>query len=255
MAKALIRVEGKLFMTEASSAAVIPPKKERLKLGLIIILQFVSVLGFAGIALLYLPAGRTVTVIYTMPLWVTVFSFLVVGLKPSRTQLLGMLLSVGGILLFLDPTVLELDNKAVLFGLSLALIAPVLWGLGAVLYKFGRWHASVLSQSFWQLLIAGLFLAVLAFIFERHAEIHFTLSFWIILIWNCIGPAAISVWAWSLVLNRMSATTASQFTMFTPFVGIAASALIFGEILPAMFAVSVLLIVLGGVLSLANTQS
>src|SRR5690625_1848164 len=199
-----------LLLYLSSAKKILPPKQERFKLGLISILQFVSVLGFAGIALLYLPAGRTVTVIYTMPLWVTVFSFLVVGLKPSRTQLLGMLLSVSGILLFFNPGVIELDNKEVLFGLSLALIAPVLWGLGAVLYKFGRWHSSVLSQSFWQLLIAGLFLAVLAFIFERHAEIHFTLSFWIILVWNCIGPAALSVWAWSQVLNRMSATTADR---------------------------------------------
>src|SRR5690625_3008801 len=166
MAKALIRVEGKLFMTEATSAAVIPPRKERLKLGLISILQFVSVLGFAGIALLYLPAGRTVTVIYTMPLWVPVFCFFVVGLKPSRTQLLGMLLSVSGILLFFNPGVIELDNKEVLFGLSLALIAPVLWGLGAVLYKLGRWHSSVLSQSFCQLLIAGLFLYVFSCFFD-----------------------------------------------------------------------------------------
>lgn len=234
---------------------MLPPREELLKLGGISILQFVSVLGFAGIALLYLPAGRTVTIIYTMPFWVTVFSFLVAGLRPARTQIVGMLLSVGGLLLFLDPAVIDLDSYNALFGLGLALIAPVLWGLGAVLYKFGSWRSSILSQSFWQLLVAGLFLAVLAFLFERKAEVNFTLSLWFILIWNCIGPAAFSVWAWSEVLKRMPASTASQFTMFTPFVGIAASTLIFQETLPAMFAISVLFIASGGVLSLVNTKS
>src|SRR5690625_4086566 len=100
-----------LLLYFSPATKILPPKKERLKLGLISILQFVSVLCFAAIAFLYLPTGRTVSVIYTMPLCVTDFSFLVVGLKPSRTQLLGMLLSVGGILLFLDPAVIELDNK------------------------------------------------------------------------------------------------------------------------------------------------
>jgi len=237
-----------------SPKKVLPPRAERPKLALISLCQFVSVLGFAGLALLYLPAGRTVTIIYTMPVWVTVFSFLLVRVRPNYVQVLGVFLSISGILLFFDPSVIELDNTDALFALLLALSAAILWGFGAVLYKYTNWNSSVLSQSFWQLFIAGLFLAVLAFVFERNSKINITPTFLIILIWNCIGPTAISVWAWSQVLSSMSATTASQFTMFTPFVGIAASALIFQERLPAVFAISVLLIVIGGIFSLVSAQ-
>lgn len=243
-----------ILLGASKNKKIIPEKQEAFTLAYISILQFVSVIGFAGISLLFLQAGRTITAIYTMPLWVTLFSVFIAKERPKLIQIIGVVLSLLGILLFLDPTVIDWTDRGAAIGMILALTAALMWGLGAVLYKKHKWQSSVLSQSFWQLLVGSVFLAVFALIFEQQDNINYSMTMIIILIWNCIGPTSVSVWAWSKVLNRISATIASQFIMFTPFVGIAASSFIFNEDLPPAFAISAVLIAIGGALSLISKK-
>jgi len=63
-------------------------------------------------------------------------------------------------------------------------------------------------------------------------------------------PTAVAVWAWTKILSYIPSSIAGQFLMTTPFVGIAFSAWIFNEDLPAVFAASAGLITLGSVLTL-----
>lgn len=239
-----------LIILHGHSGRLLPPKAERMRFAVVGILQFASVSGLAAMALLVLPAGRTVAMIYTMPLWAAIFDMLLLGRRLARLQILGIAISLGGLLLFLDPMVLAWGEPGVAVGTALVLAAAVGWGLGAVLYKSYRWEASFLSQTLWQLITSSAVLLALALVFERPLESRFTTELVLILLWNCIVPAALAVWAWSRVLDRMSPSIAGQLLMSTPFVGIAASAFIFGEDIPPEFAVSTLLIVAGGLLVL-----
>lgn len=229
---------------------LLPPNDELVGLAGIGILQFASVLGLAGIALLVLPAGRTVTAIYSMPLWAALFDILLLRSRLAPIQIAGVVVSLSGLLLFLDPSVVDWSAPGVALGTALALTAAMLWGLGAVLYRARRWSAPLLSQTLWQLLTAGVTITVMACIFESSTSVHFSTRLWIILLWNWLVPTALAVWAWSKVLNRLPASMAGQFLMCTPFVGIAASAWLFDENLPPAFAGSTVLIAIGGMMVL-----
>lgn len=241
-----------IIIVLGKTSYLLPPKTERLRLAGVGILQFASVLGLAGIALLVLPAGRTVAVIYTMPLWAALFDILLLKRRLSTVQILGIVVSLSGLLFFMDPTVLDWSVKGVALGITLALMAAMFWGLGAVLYKSHQWQASLLSQTLWQLITSGTVLFVLAIAFEDPLNTSLTFRLVLIMIWNWVVPTALAVWAWSQVLNRMTASNAGQLLMCTPFVGIAASAVIFNENLPPAFAASSTLIVLGGLMVLVR---
>lgn len=241
-----------MLILASGTPTLLPPSAERLRLASVGVLQFASVLGLAGIALLVLPAGRTVTTIYTMPLWAALFDMLLLKRRLARVQMLGIGVSLAGLLFFLDPAVLDWSAPGVATGTALALTAALLWGLGAVLYKSHPWRASLLSQTLWQLITSGTVLLVLATIIEQPLSSRFTPTLLLILAWNWVVPTALAVWAWSKVLSHMTASIAGQFLMCTPFVGIAASAIIFNEDLPPAFAVSTLLIVLGGLMVLVR---
>jgi drug/metabolite transporter (DMT)-like permease len=229
---------------------ILPPRSELLPLAGIGILQFASVLGLAGIALLFLPAGRTVTIIYSMPLWAAIFDIAILRVRLKRLQIGGIAISLIGMILFLDPAVIDWGAPGAALGISLAVVAAALWGLGAVLYRIRPWQASLLSQTLWQLLMAAAAIAVAAALIESSSGIRWSTTLWLILIWNWVVPTALAVWAWSKVLSRISPSIAGQLLMCTPFVGIAASAWMFNEDLPPVFAGSAVLIAVGGMLVL-----
>lgn len=237
------------------SAHLAPPKSERFELACIGMLQFASVLGLASIALQHLPAGRTVTLIYSMALWAAIFDMLILKSRLRWNQYLGIILSVLGLVLFIDPTVVDWSDTDAVMAVGLSLFAAVCWGLGAVLYRRRKWEASVQTQTLWQLLAAGSLLMVAALLFEFPVEPHYTPSLVLILIWNWIMPTAVAVWAWSKILTRVPASIAGQLLMSTPFVGILFSAWIFDEQLSLSFGVSVALITLGGVLTLLRRKN
>lgn len=233
---------------------LLPSRDEMWPLAGLSLLQYGSVLGLSAIALIWLPAGRTVTAIYTMPIWAVVFDMFILRARLRPLQILGVLTSLAGILLFLDPTVLDWGHRGTAIGMGLTLTAAMLWGLGAVLYRSRRWTTAFLVQSFWQLLTTGTVLSIIALLVEYPMSIQYTTTLMLILVWNWIVPTAIAVWAWSRVLSRMSASIAGQLLMCTPFVGIAMSAWVFQEDLPPIFAISVVLIALGGALVLLRPR-
>lgn len=234
---------------------MLPAKHEMLPLANVSVLQFASVLGFAGIALTTLPASRTITAIYSMPFWAAIFDMVILRARLRPIQLLGILVSLGGMVLFIDPSVIDWSDSGAVTGLFFALGAGMLWGLGAVLYRSRSWSASLLSQSLWQLLVAGIVLATAAIVLEFPFIPRYSVTVLLILIWNWIIPTALAVWAWTKVLNRIPASIAGQLLMFTPFVGIAMSAWMFNEELPPVFWASTALIVLGGAMVLIRRPS
>lgn len=237
------------------SEAIFPQREERLALACIGILQFASVLGLASVALLFLPAGRTVTLIYSMSLWAAVFDMWLLKSRLRWIQYVGIACSMSGLLLFLNPTVVAWEDREALLGVVLCVIAAVCWGLGAVLYRRRQWVSSIWSQTLWQIVAAGILLLPLAVWMESEIAPRYTPRIMLILVWNWLVPTAIAVWAWSKILVRVPASVAGQLLMFTPFVGIACSAWIFQETLSLEFVISALLITLGGVLTLLRRRS
>lgn len=230
-----LRADGPLF----------PPRGERAALAGVGLLQFGSVLGFTGIALQFLPAGRAVTVVYSMPVWAALATLLLGKGRLTARQWLGIALGVAGLLFFMDPAVVDWQAPGVAGGMALVLAAAMLWGLGAACYSARRWQASMLCQTLWQLLAAAVLLTPLAWLREAGLPVRPSTPLLLIMAWNWLAPTALALWAWGKLLSRVPSAVAGQLLALTPLVGIACSSWMFNENLPASFALCCALIAAG----------
>ncbi|MEI2416265.1 DMT family transporter [Orrella sp. JC864] len=239
-----------LWIVAQRRHGLLPQGGEGWRLGGIGLLQLAAVLGFSGIALQVLPAGRTATAVYSMPLWAALFGMALRRERLAPRRLLGVAVSLAGLSLFMDPSVIAWHDPGSQQGMVMVLCAAALWGLGAVLYGMHAWRTPLLAQTLWQLLAAGLLMSCLAFWLEAGRPVRWSPTLVAVLAWNFVGPTALAVWAWSQVLRRVPAAVAGQLLMSTPLVGILCSVLIFGEDLPGAFLLSAFFVTLGGLLVL-----
>ena len=79
-------------------------------------------------ALRIMPAGRSVVLAYTSPLWVYPAARIILGEEFDFIRTAGTLLGVGGIALLVGPWVLDWTGRDVVISASLLLTASMFWG-------------------------------------------------------------------------------------------------------------------------------
>ncbi len=85
---------------------------------------------FFGIAL-GMPAGLAAIVVHTQALFTVAFAALALGERPTRRQLVGMLLAAAGLLAIATTAGADLT----VIGLALSLLSAVSWAIGNILVK------------------------------------------------------------------------------------------------------------------------
>lgn len=167
------------------------------------LLQTSGVLGLTMWALVSGDAGKTAVLNYTMPFWVLLLAWLVLGERLRGVQWLGVVLALGGLLLILMPLSLTdgLMNKA------LALLSGFTWALGAIVAK--KLHQKntldLLSFTAWQMLFGSIPL-ILAALLVPAPPITWSPAFIAALIYNVIPASAIAWLLWFYALSRLSAS-------------------------------------------------
>jgi drug/metabolite transporter (DMT)-like permease len=195
--------------------------REVLAVGL---LQTTATFALATWALKSGAVGKTAVLNYTMPFWVTVLAWPVLGERPSPAQ--GVALAVGalGLLLLLQPIGTP--------GLPelLAVASGIAWGLGVVVTKRlqSRTRIDTLSLIAWQVLFGGAALALLAFAFPGPAA-DWNRELVFALVYNGVLVSALGWFLWFWALARLDAGLASFGILAVPVLGALFSALLLGE--------------------------
>ena len=232
---------------------LIPVPGERIRLALIGLLQIAMITGLSTLALEKIEAGRTVLIVYSMPIWAILFSVGFFGERVRLASAVGVLLSFFGLCLLLSPWALDWNRLAVVLGSLLALCGTMAWALGALLYQQRRWQSDFWSQVFWQILTAAVVMAIGALIFER-TSFHFTTSYGVVLIYNALVPTVLGYWCWSRLLGRISVSRGSQVLMLSPVFGVLLSSAVLDEPLTITLLTSSILIIGGAVLSYRHSS-
>ncbi len=165
------------------------------------------------LALLSGGAGHVVMLAYTMPFWVVVFAWLLLGDRPSRMHVIGFLFAGLGLVCIIAPW----QGMGSIYGSLLALTGGASWGLGAVLSKmmFKRHAPDVLNLAVWQMLLG----AVLTWPFTRifpQAPIVWGADLYWGLAYMGVFASAVGWWLWLSVVQRVSATVAGMSSLGVP---------------------------------------
>lgn len=185
--------------------------------------------GFVGLAtwaVLTAGAGKVAVLSYTMPLWVALAGWPLLGERLRGRQIAALGLAIAGIVLILDFW----GSRGSLFADAIALIAGVSWAAGVVISKRVQRTGSVdvLSLTAWQMLFGGIAVGIVALLVPEHA-IAWTPPFIAALAYNILGASALAYFLWVYVLQHLPARDAAMGTLANPVVGIVAAWLQLGE--------------------------
>jgi drug/metabolite transporter (DMT)-like permease len=225
---------------------LLPVRGERSSLFWVGQLQVAGFLICSIIGLAIVPAGRAIVLAYTMPLWAIPIGLCLWPEPLGRGPLIGAAIGFAGLILFMNPGLVDWSNGRVLAGNTLLLLAAILWALGSCLYRRQSWRSPFWVQTFWQLAVSIAPVAAIVLTWAPAGPVHWPPELIAILAYNCIVTTALGYFLWSKVLSMMPAATAGQVLTLTPIGGFVLSTLIFGGTVTADVVLGVVLIV-GGI--------
>lgn len=190
----------------------------------LLLLGVLQTCGFTGLiiwALVEGGAGKTAVLTYTMPFWVMILAWPLLGEKIRGTQWLAVACSIMGLLFILDPLHLGAD----LFSMALAVLGGVFWALSVIVAKKLHQRSpelDLLSLTAWQMFFGSLPLVAVALIVPA-GPIQWTPQFIGAVAFNAILCNALAWMLWLYALQRLPAGIASMTSMLAPVIGVLAA--------------------------------
>jgi drug/metabolite transporter (DMT)-like permease len=247
---ALLRLVGSLILIApallATRQPLLPVRGERLVLLWVGQLQVAGFLICSMIGLKLVPAGRAIVLAYTMPLWAVPIGLFLWPEPLGAAQLVGVALGLAGLVLFMNPGLVDWGDGRVLAGNALLLLSAIVWALGSCLYRRYSLRSPLWAQTFWQLAVSIVPVAMLVPTGLGAGPVRWSTALIAILAYNCIVTTALGYFLWSKVLLMMPAATAGQMLTLTPIGGFVLSMLIFGGT-PSAEVVASIALIAGGI--------
>jgi len=199
-----------------------PPLGWTLLIGL---LQTALFNGLATAALTVGGAGKVSVLVYTMPFWLLLLAWPLLGERLHGLQWPAVALAFAGLILVVRPW----DIGGALSGV-LACAAGLSWAGGALLVKLlqRRTHCETLSLTAWQLLFGCLPLLTLGLVIEGGST-EWTAVFIACLAYSVLLANAVCWALWLFALRALPAGAAGMGTLAVPVVGVLAAWLQLGE--------------------------
>jgi drug/metabolite transporter (DMT)-like permease len=197
-------------------------------LGPTALLGVLQTTGFVGLLTWALEdggAGKTSILTYTMPFWLLLMAWVVLGEKLKGFQWVAVGLALCGLILILSPWRLEGKTSD-----YLAVGGALFWAASAVYAKIlrKRHEVDLLSLTAWQMLLGSIPLIVIA-ITTWTGPPEWTGTFIAALIYVAILGNALAWILWLYILNAFRAGTAGLATLLTPVIGISSAWIQLGE--------------------------
>ncbi|CAB3839576.1 DMT family transporter [Achromobacter sp. CF-sbj1-Ac2-l] len=201
--------------------------------------------ALVSLGLQYVPAGRSVVLAYTTPLWVIPAAPVFLGEPIGRGRQLGLALGVLGLAVIFNPLAFDWGNHEAVFGNGLVLLAALCWAANIVYVRAHRWVTPPFELAFWQALLASGVLAAVAWAAEGaprvlwHADLAWLLGY------GGVFGIAVAYWAAVNVNRSLPAGVTAIGLLGVPVVGLLCSAALLHEPLSAPLLLGMALIVAG----------
>ena len=219
-----------LFAIAAGQRRLTLPSRADLPVLLsICLLHMVGFAVLVSIGLLYVPVGRSVVLAYTTPLWVTPGAALFLGERLTARRAVGVVLGLAGLAVMFNPLAFAWHDRGALIGNGALLLAAVLWAASILHIRAHRWRAAPFDLIPWEMTLATLVLGALAWPIDGWPRTEWTPNLIWLLLYSALPGSALAFWAAAVASRNLPAMTTSLGLLAAPVIGIATSALAFGE--------------------------
>ncbi|MBJ7536714.1 DMT family transporter [Marinomonas transparens] len=233
------------------------PSKQDLPLVMSVgLIQMMLFTALGAIAMTQIDAGRSAILAYTTPLWVTPAAVLLFGERLSRSEKIGFISGVIGIVVLLNPASLNFHSLEDILPYAMLLGGSLCWASCILHLKYSNSKATVYQLAPWQMLLAAIPLCTLAAWSEGPLHISQIKEFSLVLLF--VGPLATAFCFVAVnTASRWLSSTNMSFSMLgVPVVGLVLSLIVLNEKLTPSLALGTLTILLGIVfISLAKKEA
>jgi drug/metabolite transporter (DMT)-like permease len=181
---------------------------------------------FSGFAQLSGATSRAIIITYSMPIWTTVLSWVVLGERLNTVRAVAFGLCIAGLAILVWPLFAGGFPPFVFYSLACALS----WAIATVYIKWAKVTVEPLANAAWQLLFGFVFITAGSFLFEGYPHLWplRAETMEAILFVGLIGVGLAHFLWWSIVW-RLPAITASIGSLLVPVIGVSASAYVLDE--------------------------
>ena len=142
--------------------------------------------------------------------------------------MIGLVLGLTGILVLVNPTVIDWGIPLELAGTLVLVFGSVLWAAVTIHIRRHTWRSTPLLLQPWMLLVAAVPIVAAALLFEQGREITWGLPV-LILLYSGPLATAFANWASQSITRSLGPLASAMGFLATPVVGLAAGALILQE--------------------------
>jgi drug/metabolite transporter (DMT)-like permease len=211
---ALVKLQGRSIRLGSMKMAV-----------LVGVVQTSGNFGLGAIALEFGEAGKSAVLAYTMPFWVLLFGYLLMGDRAGPRRWIAALLAVAGTLV-----VALAGGRAQAVTVLFAVAAGLTWGAGVVLYKWShdKYRDEPVVFAAWQLLYGGIAMA-LCIPLAGEGPIQWTPSFIAAMSYTTVLATACAVYLFFTLIARLEAGMAALGILLVPVIALVSGWIQLGE--------------------------
>jgi drug/metabolite transporter (DMT)-like permease len=183
-------------------------------------------------ASILIPSGQAAVLGFTMPVWATLFSWLLLGERPSGRLICSVLLASCGVALL--GFAARQTYAAAPIGFILGISAGIGWACGTLILKRAGILIPPIVSTGWQLVVAAVPLTIAALALGTRQP--FTPSWTTLLVigYITIVPMALGNVVWFSIVDMVPASVSGLSTVMVPMVAMATGAVVRGEPLGPM---------------------
>lgn len=195
-----------------------------------IILGLLQTAGFTGLiiwALVQGAAGKTSVLSFTMPFWVLLLAWPLLGERIQGMQWLAVSLALAGLMCILQPWHLH----GSLLSMALAVMAGISWALSVIYHKRLTKRVpdlDLMSFTTWQMLFGSVPIVLFA-LGDAGKPIDWNLTYIGAIVFSVLLANALGWMAWLYALQRLPAGVASMTSMLIPVIAVLSSWAQLGE--------------------------
>jgi drug/metabolite transporter (DMT)-like permease len=236
-----------LVLVASFRGRLVPPPRGDMPVLLSITL--LHIVGFSVLStwgLMRVPAGRSVVLAYTTPLWVIPGAWLFLGERLTPRRAAGVAIGLAGLVTLFNPLALDWTDGQIVLGHLAIVAAAMLWALSILHIRGHRWISTPFELLPWETMLATVILVPLAGLGAGSLHAEWTPRLVLLVLYAGIPGSALAYWAVAMASRDLPAVTTSLGLLATPVVSVIAATIFLGEPLTPSLVVAIVLI-LGGV--------
>jgi len=197
-----------VFFSLSGNLGRLKLKDKKFYLLLFSLLQITTMLTFF-VSIMEASVPVAVLLLYTAPVYVTIFSPLLLKERSTGKGWLALFLSIAGVILIVEPGNIEFSLK--LTGIMAGLLSGISYAFQIMISKYISKSYSGYTQAFWSFMIAMLLLLPAAFV-----PVDIVLGNMTYLIMLAIFPTILAISLYFNGLNKVRAASASILGLIEP---------------------------------------